>query len=152
MCPAFCGCSGKKAEKTPPELNDKFEKSAVLEISGREYKAEFRRGGADIWECEFTSPETVEGLTITLSGEDCKLTCGVLEYDAVRGDIPEYGSVPMLTRCIDDIIAQRDLSCTDNGDTTLCRGTVRGLDFTAEIDDNELISVDISGCVSAKLA
>lgn len=152
LCLISCSCSAKKTEQAPPELPKDISQSVVMEISGREYKADLRRGDADIWECAFTSPETVEGLTLTLSGEDCKLSYNGLEYTAGRSDIPECGAVPMLTSSIDDIILRKDITCTEKDGNTLCRGSVRGYDFAAEINGAELVSLDIPNCVSMKKA
>lgn len=146
------GCSKPKAPDEPPEFSQEFEKTAVLRASGREYKVQLRRGGADIWECVFTEPETIEGLRMTASGETCKLEFKGLEYTAERSDLPEYGVMPLVTQSVDALIEQRNITYTESEDSVVCRGTIKDRDFTAQARDNEIVSIDIPGCMSAEFS
>lgn len=146
------GCSKPKAPDEPPEFSQEFEKTAVMSVSGREYKVQLRRGGADIWECVFIEPETIEGLRMTASGDTCKLEFKGLEYTAERSDMPDYGVMPLVTQSVDALIEQRNITYTDGEDKVICRGTVKDRDFTAQARDNEIVSIDIPGCMSAEFS
>ena len=64
----LCSC-GESSEVKPVKLAEDYKTPAEFTIDGTEYVASFTRGGADMWECEITAPETVSGMVITCSGE-----------------------------------------------------------------------------------
>ncbi len=145
-----CGESRKAAE--PEKLGEKFEKTAVITMYDREYTAKLRRGGADIWECEFTQPETVAGLKMTASGDNCRLEFQGLEYTADRSVLPEYGAMPLITGALDAMIAGRDISCTEKDGKLTETGIISGQDFTARVSKGEIRSLEISDCLKAKFS
>lgn len=141
---------GEKREAVKPEaLSEDFDKTAVITLDGSSYTAEFRRGGADIWECEFVEPETIAGLKLTASGEVCKIEFKGLDYTVQRDDLPEYGVMPLITECLDSLIAGRDISCVKDGKTVTEKGMVNGEDFSAQIKDGELVSLQIARKLTA---
>ena len=143
-----CGGISKSAE--PEKLSEDFSADAQITYDEREYAANFKRGGADLWECEFTAPETIKGLKLTATGELCKLEFMGLTYSLERSDVPEYGIMPLITSVVEDLIACRDLTCTSSEEGTKECGIVSGQDFTATVKDGKLISIQISDDLTAE--
>lgn len=144
------GCGDKRVSVKPEKVTEDFDKTATVTLNGREYTAQLHRGGADIWECEFTEPECVAGLKITTAADSCRMEYGELEYLADREALPEYGMMPLLTRTLDAIIAGRDISCTEGKDCQNEIGQISEQTFTAKVKNGEIVSVDIAGCLSAE--
>lgn len=144
------GCSGEREAAKPEKVGEEFDKTAAVTLNDREYTLTLHRGGADIWECEFTQPECVAGLKMTTAADSCRMEFCGLEYMADREDLPEYGMMPLLTRALDAVIAGRDVSCTEGKDCVKEVGQVSDRSFTAEIEDGEIRSVEIAGLLSAE--
>ena len=144
------GCGAESISARPAKLGKNFDRTAEIEYFGREYTAQLRRGGDGVWECSFTSPDTVAGLKMTSDSESCRMELDSLEYLCGSGQLPEYGLMPMLTGTLDTLIKGEDISCTEHGDHTEERGETAGQRFTANIKDGELRELDIEGCMKAK--
>lgn len=144
------GCAGEKVSVKPEKVSEEFHKTATVTLNGRDYTATLHRGGADIWECEFTEPECVAGLKLTTAADSCRMEFGELEYMADRETLPEYGMMPLLTKTLDAVIAGRDVSCSEGKDCTTEIGQISEQTFTAKVKNGEIVSVEIAGCMSAE--
>lgn len=154
LCAALITCScGKDRQSAKPEtIPEDFSKSAEITLDDNVYCADFRRGGSDIWECEFTSPETIEGLKITCSGDLCTLDFKELSYTLDRADVPQYSVVSLVTKTLETLISGKELSCTESGGTVTERGVVNGEDFTAVIKKGELKEITVAQNFKAKFS
>lgn len=146
----FTSCGGKRESVKQEALPEKFDKTANITLDEKEYSADFKRGGADIWECEFTAPETIEGLKLTISGEVCRLEYKGLDYTVQRENMPDYGILPLVTKSVDSLIAGRDISTVKSGKSVISSGTVSGESFSAEISDGEIKTLNIEGYLSVE--
>ena len=104
------GCGAESHTKGKEVISGEFDKTANITIGGREYEARLRRGGAGMWECEFTAPECISGLTLTASPEICVISAEGLTYEADIAELPDSGLVPQVTKALDDIIAGKGTS------------------------------------------
>jgi hypothetical protein len=143
-----CGKSTKSVQ--PETLSSDFSQTAEITYDGYEYKAEFRRSDSDLWECEFTYPESIEGLKITASGETCLLSFGDISYSADPDALPDSGIMPLVTEAVDMLIEKRDLSCSLTDSGTVERGTVCGAEFTALVKDGKVISLTVADNFTAE--
>lgn len=146
----MCSCGESRRAVKPETIPENFSKSAEITFDDNTYCANFRRGGSDIWECEFTSPETIEGLKITCSGELCTLNFNELSYSLDRANVPQYSVVTLMIKTLETLISGKELSCTENGDIITERGLVSGEDFTAVIKKGELQEITIAQNFTAK--
>ena len=143
---AVAGCAAETKSVKPEKVSDKFDKTAEITLNGRDYIAHLRRGGEDIWECEFTQPDCIAGLKLTTDLTGCMMTYNGLEYLADRSDLPEYALMPQLTAALDDVIAGRNVSCTEGKDCL----TEVGQNFTASVRKGEITSLEIAGQLTAR--
>ena len=129
----LCSC-GESSEVKPVKLAEDYKTPAEFTIDGTEYVASFTRGGADMWQCEITAPETVSGMVITCSGESARLEYKGLTYETDRGNIPESSAVTMTAAVLDKLISQKGVTYlkNDKGDIT-ATGQIKGQDFSAKI-------------------
>ena len=146
------GCGSDRISERPKKLNETMDRTVKVTMDRRSYTARIRRGGADIWECEFSEPPCISGLKLTSSGDICRMEFMGLEHTAPTESLPDYCMMPLITSCIDEMIAGKDVSCTSREGVITERGTVNGMSFSGEVSDGEVVSLDIRGCLSAKFS
>ena len=66
-------CSAGGIGTEPPDLDQAFSAEADISYDGQECTAQIRRMERDIWEFCITDPYPVEGLVITVRGDETKL-------------------------------------------------------------------------------
>jgi len=70
---ALSACSGGTVGNVPPDLDQAFSAEADIVYDGQECTAQIRRMERDIWEFCITDPYPVEGLVITVRGDETKM-------------------------------------------------------------------------------
>ena len=144
------GCGDRRTAAKPEVVSGEFDKAAQMTFNGRSYKAQLRRGGEGVWECEFTEPECIAGLRLTNDVSGCMMEYDGLEY--MTGDMPRYALMPLLTGALDDVISGSEVSCTEGKDCTDETGQISGQTFTAKVKNGEVISMEIKGVLSAEFS
>ena len=146
----LAGCKAQTKEAKPDEVSQEFDKTVMMTFGGREYSARLRRGAADVWECEFTEPECIAGLTLTTDPEGCRMSFEGLEYLADNEDVPEYALMPLMTGALEDVMAGREVSCTQGKNSISELGQVNGMRFTAKVSGGEITELEIPDRLTAK--
>lgn len=147
----LCSCGKGESTVKPVKLAEDYSTVAQMTVDGTEYSAKFTRGGADMWECEITEPETVSGMVISCSGDSARLEFKGLTYETDRGNIPESSAVTMTAAVLDKMIAQKGLNYlkNDKGEITVT-GQVNGQDFAAKVKGEKVKSLEISSDITVK--
>ncbi len=83
---ALSACSAGTIGTEPPDLDMAFSAEADISYDGQECTAQIRRMERDIWEFCITDPYPVEGLVITVRGNDTKLKMYDMESAADVSD------------------------------------------------------------------
>lgn len=144
------GCGNKNDSISPQELPENFSANTEITYDGIQYEASFARSEGSIWECQFTYPPSMEGMTVTLSPDLCTMEFKGLSYSLKREDTPQFGIVQMVTCVVDDLIYCRNLTCSEENGKLTESGIINGTDFTACFEDDKLITLDISQNFTAK--
>ena len=144
---AFSACGAEACK--PVELDENLAVSCEIEQDEVTYAAEFERAGGAGWKAVFTSPETVEGLEVALFNDTCTVSFEGLTYTADRDEFPEYGMVSLVTLALEDCISGK-VKCQESGNRVTETGTVEGLDFSADFKNKKLLSLEISGELTAE--
>ncbi|MBP3796854.1 MAG: hypothetical protein J6I46_03635 [Ruminococcus sp.] len=144
------GCGSERKAEKPMVIREDMDCTMKATIDSRSYTAKLRRGGADIWECEFTEPECISGLKLTTSGEICRMEFMGLEHTAPMESLPEYCMVPLITKSLDVMISGDGVNCISKEGIITERGTVNGLKFTGKVSGGEVTDLDIQGYLSAE--
>ena len=88
------GCSSKT---TPPAVKrEGFLCQVTANVSGAEATGTLRLPGGGVAELTFTSPETVKGLTVTLSGETVSASFGSLSWQGSVEGLPLLSPLVLL--------------------------------------------------------
>ncbi len=149
----LCSCGSSEKTAKPVKLDENFKAQATMTVDGTEYTANLTRNGADIWECEFTAPETIEGMVMTCSGDSAELEFMGLKYKTDRANIPESSAVTLTSSVIEKIISQKDVDYMQNDKGTITvSGDVKGQDFTAKMKKGKLCSLSVSSELEVKFS
>lgn len=150
MILSLSGCGSERISEKPMKLNEAMDRTVKVTMDSRSYTVRLRRGGTDIWECEYTEPSCISGLKLTTSGETCRIEFMGLEHTTSMDSLPEYCMVPLIEGCLDAMIAGEDVSCISRDGIITERGTMNGFDFTGEVKDGEVTNLDIRGYLTAE--
>lgn len=139
----FCSCSGRESAK-PCDIDEKFEGTVKITQGSSEYSCELKRADADVWEMQYTSPKTIEGLKLTFTGSVCTLDLQGLKYELEREDIPAASPASVCCGALEDLIAKKDLTCTKDGDTVTEKGSHNGSEMTAVFEKGTIKELTVS--------
>ena len=147
-----CGKSEEKAVK-PVEIGQNITFRAQISQEKNKYDAKFKRNG-ETWECTFNSPESIKGMKVTLSGDVCKIDFNNLNYQLERKNLPEASFVSLITKSVDKLVLKKDLSCRKTSDSKKITetGNVSGTEFSAEINNGKISSVNFGENLSVKIS
>lgn len=142
-CVSLCSCSSQSSAK-PCELDEKFSSQVKITNGERNYTATLTRADAQIWQMEFTAPETIAGLRLGFTGDVCTLEMQGLKYELDRKSVPQWSCASLCCGALEEMIAKRGVSCTAQGDTVTEKGSVNGHDFTAQFEDGKIKELTFS--------
>ena len=142
-CVCFCSCSSQGSAK-PCEIDEKFTSQVKITHGAREYTATVSRADADIWQMEFSAPETVAGLKLGFTGNVCTLEMQGLKYELESKSLPQWSSASLCCGALEEIINKRGMTCTKDGSTVTEKGSVNGQDFTAQFEDGKIKELTFS--------
>ncbi len=138
---ALCACSGK-AQK-PETLSPELKTAVTFETAGQTFKADLRREKDGSWQCSFSEPETVKGLTFEKTNGVITLSLGDLNYIADPSQLPESSPVSLIWQAADRIIADKGTKKRVNkkGETEIS-GTLDGTAFLAKVKKGKLLTLE----------
>lgn len=123
-----CGNSNERSEKLP----EKF--SLCAQISDRDFTATAEMTRLENgWEISMTAPETLEGMQISLTDADCKITYDELSYTAANEDMPANSSIRLTALSLDKCVKAKS------------SGTVGGADYSFTFKDGKPETLKIGG-------
>ena len=141
----LCASGGRQTKSAKPvSLSEDFSEKGKIIQEDFECEADFRRGGDGTWEIEFSSPDSISGMKVKCSGDICSVDFMELSYSMDRGKLPESSMISLITKAADELISQKDLTCSQNGKTVTEKGIVSGQDFTAEFNDENIKKLEIA--------
>lgn len=145
-----CG-SGVKSTK-PIDVAEDFESKVCISENDFTAEADIKRCGADMWECSFSSPETIKGMTVAKSSGEWIIAHEGINYTLSEENMPSASMVKLVIGCVDKLIAKSDLVCTTKDSVTTESGVISGQDFSAEFKDDKLCEIQIAKTITAKLS
>ena len=140
----LCACSDGGGAK-PCEVDEKFRADVTITQGGKEFCAVMCRADADVWELDFSEPDTVAGLKLGFTGSVCTLDFEGLKYELDRGDVSQYSMASLCCGAVEQLISKRGLDCRSDGDEVIETGEVNGEQFEAVFDDGKLSKIDFGG-------
>ena len=108
------GCSAEKDEAVG--LDESFSVNAHICQADFEADAKMQRTEQG-WQITMTSPETVEGMQLMLTDEDCRIQYSELTYNVKKSELPDGSPVGLTARVLDKAVKAKD------------SGTISGMDY-----------------------
>ena len=136
----LCSCSGSGSAK-PCDVDEKFRSDVTITQGGKEFCAVMSRADADIWELDFSNPETVAGLKLGFTGNVCTLGFEGLSYELDRSQMSQYSMANLCCGAVEQLIAKRGLECRSDGEKLIEAGEVGGEQFEAVFEDGKLVRI-----------
>lgn len=146
---AISGC-GKSACK-PVGIDSNYKCHADMTQGDITYSADFQRGNEKTWKAVFTSPETIEGMAVTLSEENCSIDFKGISYSAPRSEFPQLGILNLFTSALEQCYDQSKVKSYKSGNVITQQGKIDGMDFKAEFKNNKLKKIDIGNNITIKI-
>lgn len=140
---AACGvllCSCAKGGETAPEpVPDSF--SVTAEITDGDFSciAEMTRSSKG-WEIVMSEPDTVDGVTFLITGEDMSVRMGELVYSAAHEDIPDGSPVRLTAAALDRCVKNRT------------EGELYGQHYAVELEKGEPVQLVVGTQFSVKFS
>lgn len=139
----LCACS-HSSEAKPCDIGEKYSCDVTVTQNGKQFSAVMTRGAADIWELEFSKPDTVKGLKINLDGPSLSAQFSGLTYRTDRSELSQYSLVSLGCGAVEKLISKDGITCKKEDGRLIEQGTVSGQDFTAEFEDEKLKELTFS--------
>lgn len=149
---ALCMASCSKAVETPKGLDKNFVCKAKIIQDNTQYKAKLKRIDGAGWSAVFSSPETIDGMEVSLLNDRCTVKFKDLTYTGNRKDLPQNGMIEMIAGAIDKCIAGKGITTSQSGNETIEKGVFKGTDFTAHISGKKVSKIEISTEISAEIS
>lgn len=135
--PFFALCSCSKSEDKKITLPESYSVRATITQRDFEAKADMKRS-KDCWEIEILSPESLEGMEITLTEADCRIEYRELEYSADSGELPEFSPIRLTAKVLDKTSASKP------------SGQIGGEDYSVKLKDGKPVSAEIGSDLTVK--
>lgn len=136
------GCKNaplKNRKDRPPDIPTAFTADLYIINGEREYEAKYDQTSLTEAQLEFTSPATVRGLKVKLSGSTCTFSYGNLTFSADLSSLPQSGVGELITKTLKTSSDTANTQTVHMGDAWETKGTVSGVDFTLRRGDNGLL-------------
>lgn len=138
---SLLGCKNaplKNSKDQPPDIPTAFTADLYIINGEREYEAKYDQTSLTEAQLEFTSPATVRGLKVKLSGSICMFSYGNLTFSADLSFLPQSGVGELITKTLKTSSDTANTQTVHMGDAWETKGTVSGVDFTLRRGDNGL--------------
>lgn len=139
----LCSCSHSGGPK-PCDIDENFSGDVTITQNEKTYSAKLSRGAADVWEMEFSKPDTVSGMKLELADGSCTIEFSGLQYRLDRKDLPRYSMASLGCGAMEKLISKSDVSCKSEDGKLLESGVINGQDFTAVFEDDKIKELTVS--------
>lgn len=137
---ALSACSAGAGGSAPPDMDVSFSAEADISYDGQDCTAQIRRMERDIWEFCITAPYPVEGLVISVRGDDTKLRM----YDMETAADVSGNAVSMARAVVTayEAAAENGSAVTEGYSASAVAGTSELGGFTVVFnDENDPVSI-----------
>ena len=149
LCLGSCSAGGSAK---PCDVEEKFHSAVTVTSGEKQYQATIQRADADVWEMEFSQPDTVAGMKLNFTGKVCTLEFQGLKYEMDRADVSPYSMATSCCDAIEELINKRGITCEKKGDILTERGEVDGQSFTASFKKGKLKELTVSDQLKYKFS
>ncbi|MBQ4246973.1 MAG: hypothetical protein II703_00090 [Ruminococcus sp.] len=142
LCLSACGNS---AGAKPCDIDENFSCRVTITHREKQFTANVKRADADVWEMEFSRPDTVKGMKIGLTGKVCTMDFMGLRYEFDRSTPGEMSMADTCCGAVEKLISKKEVSCSKDGEDIIEKASLNGQDFSARFKNGELKEIDFPG-------
>lgn len=125
ICILFTSCGEKEASR--PDLNYDYQCTAEISSSNNSYTAMFIKQSG-VWTVTFSSPETLNGMTITYENEQCLISYRDLSFLSSRDNVPVTAVSTLVTKSLDFFAGNSAASFSSKDNKITATGIMDGGD------------------------
>ena len=135
-CILLCSCA--QTETAPPQIPDELTLSGKLENEGIDARVRLEKKDG-VWSVTYTSPASVNGLTITDSGDERTQSFNGVTCSYDETDVPFVTAAQYITDSIDKAKSGTDITVTRQDDNIRISGTVHSSGYVLTFDSHGCI-------------
>ena len=131
-----CSAVGLKSGSSPNGLDGTF--SAEVEITLDEMTAQgkLNRYGSDLWDIEFSSPNTISGVTLSFEDGNAEASYKGLEFSVPQSALPIKAMMSNLISAADTLAKSEKLEGNEKDGNLEINGKLDGGEYTLTVDKN----------------
>ena len=144
LCLAACSVAGGSGSSRKNSLDTAFCSEMTLTMDRLTAEGTLTRTGSGQWQAEFDSPNTLSGVTLSLSQGEVTASYKGLSFSVPQSAMPVKAMILELAEAVDGCAGQEELSGKEDGDSLIVSGKLEGGDYTLTVDgDGALTSFEM---------
>lgn len=135
-CLLFCSCKSSDGSTERP-LPEAFSVTAQMTEGSFSCTADMTRSNEG-WDIVVTAPETVEGVSFHINGEEMTVRSGELSFKTAHEDIPQASPVRLTAAILDRCVKKHT------------EGELYGQHYAAQVENGEPVQLEAGTCFFVK--
>lgn len=128
-------CTGKTTMKSAEsDLGSPFECDMKMIFEDSEFGGKIRKTDAGIWEADFTSPDTLDGVVLSFNGNDVTASYKGLSFTVPKKALPVKSVLLNFISAAESIAASEETEGTENDGIMLIKGENESGEYTLGLD------------------
>lgn len=136
FCLAACSVTGGGSTSRKNGLDCAFQSSMSLTMDRLTAEGTLTRAGSGEWQVEFDSPNTLSGVTLSLSQGEVTASYKGLSFSVPRSALPVKAMMLNLAEAVDSCSGQEELSGKEEDGSLIVSGSLEGGEYSITVDGN----------------
>ena len=147
LCLAAAGCKSPDSVDIP-DLSGDISLKGSLTCNELTASAEFTRTSG-VWTIDFTSPDSINGLSVTIGNDTVKYSLDGIEYEYPESSHKGFAAaVTLLTDCISDAADKENVTARKSGEKLIISGSSDNISYNLTLDaDGNITGISAGGYV-----
>lgn len=131
----FTSCASRTTmESAEADLGSPFECDMKMIFEDNEFGGKLRKIDTGIWEADFTSPDTLEGVLLSINGNDVTASYKGLSFTVPKKALPVKSVLLNFISAVDKIAESEETEGTENDGIMLIDGENESGEYTLGLD------------------
>jgi hypothetical protein len=129
-----CSVPGKKDGTSPNGLSSSFKAEVSIKLDEMDSEGTINRYGDGMWDIEFSSPNTISGVTLSFADGNAKATYKGLTFSVPQTALPVKSMMTNLIDATDELSQKEKLEGKKTDDGMEVCGKLDGGDYVLTVD------------------
>ena len=139
LCLAACNVPLKKTSARQNGLDSAFTANAVIELEKLRAEGIVKRFGENSWEIEFSSPNSLSGVTLKFAEGTAEASYKGLSFSVPQSAVPVKAMMLNLIRAVDENAHLEQLKGSEKDDSLEVSGDTDGGSYTLTVDSSGML-------------